>query len=460
MSGNLTAVGRQVDRLFAPVDIASLALFRVVYGLAMLCQVTLIFPPKRIHLDFIEPQFLFTYYGFGWLEPWPGAGMYLHFGVLACLSLLVMAGRWYRVSTALLFLGWTYVFLLDQTHYENHYYLLCLLSLLMIFVPAHRAFSLDALRRPKVRSATAPAWAVWLLRAQLGIVYFYGGLAKLNSDWLTGASMRYQLESRTDFPILGPYFGEDWMILFFTYGGLLLDLLIVPFLLWRRTRVWAFMAAVLFHLLNSRLFEIGVFPWFMLAGTTIFFDTDWPRRLVASIRRKAVGAGGGADDFVVRPPHRRVILTLLGIYLAVQLLVPLRHLLYPGPVSWNRFGARFSWRMRLHHRKLDHPEFLVTLPDQNRREILPAYKMLTPNQYQRMITRPDMLLQFSHFIADEYRRTGIDNAQVRIKASFSLNGRQRQYLIDPSVDLAAQPRSLGRVSWVSDLMHTDDQGSF
>ena len=62
-----------MDRLCAPVDITSLALFRIVYGLAMLCQVTRIFPPRRIHLDFIEPQFFFTCYGFARLKPWPGS---------------------------------------------------------------------------------------------------------------------------------------------------------------------------------------------------------------------------------------------------------------------------------------------------------------------------------------------------------------------------------------------------
>ena len=50
--------------------------------------------------------------------------------------------------------------------------------------------------------------------------------------------------------------------------------------------------------------------------------------------------------------------------------------------------------------------------------------------------------------------------QLRIKASFLLNGRPHQYLIDPSIDMASQPRTLGRVSWVSDLMDTNDRGNF
>jgi surface polysaccharide O-acyltransferase-like enzyme len=98
----------------------------------------------------------------------------------------VMVGFLYRIAAPLFFLAFTYFFLLDQTRYMNHFYLVCLISFLMCFLPAERAFSVDALLRRSIRSDVVPAWTLWLLRAQVGIPFFYGGIAKLNSDWVHG----------------------------------------------------------------------------------------------------------------------------------------------------------------------------------------------------------------------------------------------------------------------------------
>src|SRR5690606_1826529 len=121
-------------------------------------------------------------FGFQWVEPWPGDGMHIHFLVLLLAAVCITLGACYRVAAAVFFLGISYVFLLEQAFHLNHMYLVSLISFLMILVPAHRAFSVDAWLRPKLRSETAPTWALWLLRAQVGIPYFYGGIAKLNGD--------------------------------------------------------------------------------------------------------------------------------------------------------------------------------------------------------------------------------------------------------------------------------------
>lgn len=264
-------------RFFAPVDIASLIYFRIAFGTVMLWEVWRYFSHGWVKRYYIDPTFYFTYYGFGWVRPWPGDGMYLHFVALGALAICILLGLWYRISATLFFVGFTYVFLLDRTNYLNHFYLISLISLLMIVLPAHRAFSLDASRHPEIRSETAPAWALWVLRVQIGIPYFYGGLAKLNGDWLRGEPMRTWLAQNADFPIIGSLLTEEWMVYLFSYGGLLLDLLIVPILLWPRTRVLGYGVALMFHLLNASLFRIGIFPWFMIAATALFFRPDWPR---------------------------------------------------------------------------------------------------------------------------------------------------------------------------------------
>ena len=210
--------------VFAPVDIASLVFFRIAFGLLMIWEVCRFFAYHWIAASWLEPQFLFKYYGFSWVHPWPGQWLYVHWMALGVFALFLAAGFVYRISAALFFLSYTYFFLLDEAWYVNHTYLICLFSFLLIFVPAHRAFSVDAWLRPRLRSDTTPAWTLWLLRAQMAVVYFYGGLAKISPDWLRGEPMRTRMAHNTDFSLFGRFFREEWAVYAVSYGGLLLDL--------------------------------------------------------------------------------------------------------------------------------------------------------------------------------------------------------------------------------------------
>src|SRR5687767_3394065 len=211
--------------LFKPVDISFLVFFRILFGAIMLWEVYRYFTYGWISRYFIEPAVTFTYYGFSWVKPWPGRGMYIHFVVLGLAAACVMAGFLYRIAAPVFFLAFTYFFLLDQTRYLNHFYLVCLISFLLCFLPAERAFSVDALLRRKIRSDVVPAWTLWLLRIQVGIPYFYGGIAKLNNDWILGGEpMRTWLHPFTRVPG-GHIFAADWVVYSFVIGGLMLDLL-------------------------------------------------------------------------------------------------------------------------------------------------------------------------------------------------------------------------------------------
>ncbi len=212
----------------------------------MLWHVWRYFSSGEIESLYITPKFHFSYWGFEWVRPWPGIGMYLHFFVMGLLAAAILVGLHYRVCTVLFWLAFTYQFLLDKCLYQNHYYLISLISFLLIFLPAHRAASLDAWLRPAIRSDVVPAWTLWLLRAQIGIPYFFGGIAKLNPDWLRCEPMRQGMAEphRTGIPLIGQWFTQEWMVVLFSYGGLLLDLCIVPLLLWRRTRLIAFCFAL------------------------------------------------------------------------------------------------------------------------------------------------------------------------------------------------------------------------
>lgn len=453
-----------MGRLFEPVDIASLVFFRIAFGVVIIYEVWLQFSRGWIKLDYIDPDYHFSYYGFGWVQQWPGNGMYFHFLALGVMGACIALGLWYRIATVLFFLGFTYVFLLDQALYLNHFYLIVLVSFLMIFIPAHRSFSLDALLRPGIRSRTAPAWALWILAAQMGIVYFYGGLAKLNGDWLRGEPMRRWLARDTDFPVIGPLFTEEWMVYLFSYGGLLFDLLIVPFLLWRRTRLVAFAFALVFHLTNAQLFDIGIFPWFAIAATTLFLPPSWPRKSVGFLRGLRRSSRRPASESEEREPREEdapaaptqlgarqwIVVSLLGAFLAVQLLVPLRHFLYPGNVNWTQEGHRFSWHMMLRTTK-GVATFHATDPESGRTWTIDPMDHLSVRQTIHVVMYPDMALQFSHGLADSFRAEGYEQIEVRANVVASLNGRESQHLIDPTVDLAAQPRTLAPSTWILPL---------
>ena len=102
------------ERLFQPVDIASLAFFRLAFGAIMLWEVGRHFYHNWIHETYVLPPFHFTYYGFEWVRPWPGVGMVLHFLVLGVCALMILLGLRYRAAMAVFCAGFWYVALLDK----------------------------------------------------------------------------------------------------------------------------------------------------------------------------------------------------------------------------------------------------------------------------------------------------------------------------------------------------------
>jgi hypothetical protein len=442
----------RVERgLFARINLASLACFRILFGAIMLWEVARYFKHDWIEHYYINPTFFFTYFGFDWIAPWPGNLMYIHFLFLGVLAVFIMLGLWYRASALLFFLGFTYVFLIDQANYLNHFYLISLLSFLMIFVPAHRMASLDALRRPDWRTSTGPAWPLWLLRFQVGVAYFFGGIAKINGDWLRGEPMRMWLTPRTDFPLVGPLFKEEAVVYLMSYGGLLLDLLIVPFLLWRKTRYVAMLFGVWFHLTNAQLFSIGIFPWFMIAAMVLFLD---PAQLRPAMQRVEKWLGGRTRLFeaTLKPTARtrRLVLAGLGLYVAFQVLMPFRHHLYPGNVSWTEEGHNFSWHMKLRSKYGTLKMHAVNLETGALRNInLGDY--LSTRQRRKLASRPDMVVLFAHHLRDTFKEQGYPYVAIYAENEVSLNGRPKALLIDPTVDLATVERSLLPTPWILPL---------
>lgn len=432
-------------RLLSPVDSASLIVFRIGFGLIMLLWSIDYFVSGRIRELYILPKFHFTYYLFDVLRPWPGDGMYGHFLALCILAACIGLGFLYRAATLLFALGFTYFFLLERTNYQNHYYLLLLLSWLLTILPLNQAVSLDVVGELARPAPVISTWCLWLARFNVALPYVFGGLAKIHPDWFAGEPLRTHLASRSWMPLIGPYLTSEVVVSLFVWGGLIFDLAIVPLLVWRPARTLAYIFCVLFHMMNAVLFSIHVFPWFMIFATTIFFEPDWPRRLCGG-RRLTLSA---VTNVAWRSLSPRVRLAgiLLAAFCLFQIAWPLRHHLYAGDAIWTERGHYFSWRMML-RAKVSAVRYYLTDPETGETKIASMRPYLGMDQVSKFSRDPEMVLQLAHFLANEYRTHNGREVEVRALVLTSLNGRKPQLLIDPNVNLAREPLGFHFRKWI------------
>lgn len=432
-------------RLTLPVDAASLAVFRIGFGALLFVLALRYFTNGWISEYFLEPAHLFKYWGFGWVQPLPAAFMYAVFGLMLLCSLGVVLGYRYRLSVAGYGLLFAYQHLLDKTNYLNHYYLVGCVCGLMACLPLARTWSVDARRRGAGESSV-PAYALWAMRAQFGLVYVFGGLAKLNQDWLLrGQPLSFWLERKSELPLLGRWMSEPSLALALSWSGALFDLSVVPLLLWRRTRPFAYAAVLVFHLLTAQLFSIGMFPYLMMWGTLLFFSPAWPRRWLA---RDGLHVPQLNTEL---SPTPRLALPLLGLYFAVQLLLPLRQWVYPGDSRWTEQGYRFAWNVMVME-KNGSVDFRVVEPSSGRVFHVPASAFFTPYQTAIMAPQPDMVQEAARIVAAEYRARGVHEPQVFADAYASLNGRPMQRLVAANVDLSREPDGLANKTWILPLL--------
>ncbi len=445
-----------IRRALAPVSGASGAAFRIAFGTIALAAIVRLFAHGWIDDLYVEPAHHFAYPGFEWVRPLPGWSMYLLFAAIEALSICIAVGYRYRLSVALFFLGFTYAELIDRTAYLNHHYWMSLVALLMVFLPLNRMLSVDVWRDPSIRRETAQPWVLWALRAQVSVVYVFAGIAKLNPDWMLDAQpMRIWLYQHGDLPLVGALLQEMWVTYAMSWTGALFDLTIVGWLLWRRTRLWAYFTLVIFHLMTWLLFpKLGIFPWLMIAGATVFLRPDWPplalRRLQARwlIKRIKTDAVPVHEDMSMPSSWAvRGAIVALGIFALAQVVLPLRHFAYPGNVRWTEEGYLYSWRVMLTE-KIGLVHYRVSAPDTGKTWLVTPDDYLTPLQVERMSFQPDLILQTAHFIADDYTKKGYDDVEVRAEAFVSWNGKPNSRLIDPGVNLTDIDSGIAPKSWI------------
>ena len=454
------------------VDIAPLISFRILFGLLMAVGGIRFWYEGWIVKLFVEPKLFFKYYGFEWVEVPSEMGLYALFLVMIVSALCIAFGFIYRVMSVLFFCSFTYIELLDATNYLNHYYLIICFAFLLIFLPANSAFSLDVKFSWVKQRKWIPRWNIDVLKAQLLLVYTCAGIAKLNSDWLfQGMPMAVWLPERSEMPLLGILFGIKGMPLFFSWCGAIYDLSIAWFLLFSRTRTIAYFFVVVFHLMTFMMFNIGLFPFIMIFLTTIFFEGQTHRKVLQKIgfnssnnfdkqpshtaqkpnllypertvRRYDRGVQA-SKNFNNRPTTKAVVL----IFILIQFLMPFRHWLYKGDVLWTEEGYRFSWRVMVVE-KNGQAIFSVSDPETGRTSEIINGQYLTLFQEKQMAIQPDMMIQFAHFLDQEFQeKYSIENPVVKVQSSVALNGRSSRTFANPNVDLSKQQMSLKHYDWI------------
>jgi hypothetical protein len=431
-----------------PVSIAPLVTFRIVFGLLMFFSTARFWWRGWVTSVYVTPKFHFTYQGFDWVHPLGNTGMHVLFIVIALAALFIGLGFLYRIAAVVFFIGFTYVELLDVTTYLNHYYFISLVAFIMIWLPANRDYSIDVRLNPGIRRKLVPAWTIGIIRFQLAVVYIFAGLAKLNADWLLDAQpMRTWLPSKTHLPLVGSFMYEPWVAYLFSWFGAVYDLFIVFFLLNKRTRPYAYGVVVIFHVATAIFFPgIGMFPYVMIVCSLVFFSGHFHEELLSFLpfyKQQHLPSAASVYRFT----HPKGLLMAVMVYVVLQLLIPLRFLLYPGHLFWHEEGYRFSWRVMLMEKS---GTAYFTVKDKGA-----AYGVevnnaayLTPLQEKMMSTQPDMILKYAHFLASEYKRQGLAHPEVYGEVYVALNGERSRLFIDSTINLAAEPVSWKHYTWV------------
>ena len=430
---------------------APLAVFRVLFGAMMFISIIRFWANGWIETLYIKPKFHFSYYGFEWVKPL-GNYTYLLFIICAMAALCIALGFKYKKAIIIFFLSFTYIELMDKTTYLNHYYFISLLSFLMIFLPANASFSLDNILE-KSNFKTIPKWTIDSIKLLLGIVYFYAGLAKINSDWLFKAMpLKIWLPSKYDLPFLGDIMQLEWFHYAMSWGGMIYDLSIPFLLLYRKTRWFAFALVVFFHVFTRILFPIGMFPFIMIVASLIFFDASFHQKIIKFIKSLfKISSFKVSNDYITLDKYQfkrpQIVIPIITLFFVIQLVLPFRYLLYPGELFWTEEGYRFSWRVMLME-KAGYTTFTIKDAKKGTKFVVRNSDFLTSFQEKQMSFQPDFILEYAHYLGDHFTSQGHKNVQVFAESYVALNGRLSQPYVDTSVNLYNEKESFRHKTWI------------
>lgn len=430
--------------LFKQIDNASLIVFRILFGLLIFLESVGAIFTGWIKRTLIDPEFTFTVIGFEWLQPLPGNGMYYYYLVMGIFGLFVMVGYKYRWSMIGFTILWAATYLMQKASYNNHYYLLILISAFMCIVPANRYLSVDAKLNPEITSYKMPNWAKWIFIAQMAIVYTYGAIAKLYTDWLDATVLEILMKAKQHYYVIGDLLQEKWVHYFLSYAGIAFDGLVIPFLLYKPTRRFAFYCAIFFHLFNSIVFQVGIFPFLSLAFCLFFFEAKTIHNIF--LKKKPFYE----EDEVVIPKTASVLKPLLVVYFSIQLVLPVRHWFIKEDVLRTEEGHRLSWRMML-RTKSGTINYKVVDKTTCKSTIINHRSFVSPKQGQMLANKPDVIWQFVQHLKKKYKDEGKAVEIYAVNSKIGVNGKRYVPFINPKIDLTTiEWSAFSHSDWILD----------
>jgi vitamin K-dependent gamma-carboxylase len=437
-------VTKFLNWLREPMDGRIFRVFRVLFGLCMVYEMLDYIKIDLIGQGFLKPKVHFTYDYFEWVHPLSAGAMHFMLGVMLICAVLLTVGIFLKWSCRLFALLYAYFFFIDKAYYNNHLYLFLLLLVLLSFSADNFTFGKNGGSK---FSQPVARWTVFIVQMQVLIVYFYGGLAKLNADWLFRQEPVRSMASSH---------GGEWLVYLLTFGGLAIDLLAPLMLFFPKYRKWAIWGYVGFHLLNSWIFsDIGVFPFVMLAGLLLFYaptELGWFNGLfgknVEPISSKK-GKNLPKTELPTVLPLRNWTIGFLGLYFLIQIFFPLRGFFLPNPMDYTTIGNRFSWRMKIDTRLPSEMKFRVRDLASGQEVTAPITQILNEMQIGHLATDPRSVVQMAQFLKTFAKKQGMTEAEVFAKIKFGYNGRPASDFLNPETNLAAERVNiLKKIDWL------------
>ncbi|XP_048762582.2 vitamin K-dependent gamma-carboxylase-like [Ostrea edulis] len=477
MKGSSASSDRNVDSymispsaffkyLCRPTDPANLAVLRIAFGILMMFDI----PQERgmSHADVRwGRQDVCRFPLFNSLKVAPLQWMYIIYLVMFLGALGITLGLFYRTSCLLFSTTYWYVILLDKTSWNNHSYLYGLIAILLMTVDGNRWWSLDGLLNKSISNSHVPFWNYFICRTQIFLVYFIAGLKKLDLDWITGYSMQ-RLSRNWVFDPFRLVLTDEQIDLFIVHiCGLTVDMFGGVLLLFDRTRPIGILILSSFHIMNSTMFSIGMFPYAMLATLPLFCSADWPKKIIFNLPKclqflmpkeseiqpsshciydkedikpeeDRKHSGKKSLNSKSLPPTSPLLVHKMGViftvlHIAVQLFLPYSHGITKGYNNWTNGLYGYSWDMMVHSWTTQH----IRLSYKDKISGKEGY--LDPTAFvdkfgRRWSSHGDMVVQYAHCVADILKNYNM-SVELYFDIWKSMNKRFQQRMFDPRINI-------------------------
>jgi len=379
----------------------------------MIEQVTTLFP---FVLGLQDSHIVLHYPNLSFIEAYSIPFIYTLKYISIFSALLLALGILSRISALLFALSFGYLFLIDMSWYNNHYYLWCLMAFMFAIVDTNHSISIiDVIKGDSEMeiSDTAIQSFKWLI----SIVYLYAALVKINPDWLQGYPATIWFENRN-------YARPNLFGLIISYTGLFYDLL-MPIMLWYFARKWwIIIPYFLFHFINSFMFNIGMFPFIMMVAWLLFS--------VKNLKPFSKFKFESAKQIFAY----KYINSILFVFFVFHVVFPLRYWMYDGRTSWHRQGYYFSWRMMLDNYHLHDFRFKVVLPSMKNEYAIDFDRIMTYRQFENIYNDSYALWYVAQVLAkDAKQKYKEQNPQVYCTSIISLNQHLPKALLDSTKNL-------------------------